>query len=375
MQKQFRIPAAFLLICCLVALLGGTMGYCANPDAKETCAHAHHDKNGICAKCGEPCLHTYVNSKCSVCGKALKFEEKLLDRSWFEECPEKGTVESVYYATKNYSAEGTPEIRKKMNVYLPFGYDPSEKYDVLVLLPGYASNEDSLLVDPLTFGEEESESAMLSDLLDNIIFRKISRPVIAVNISWSANIGGTGLDWIWKNDIRQVAAEMRNDIIPYLTENYSTYAAPGSSRYDEEVRQHFGMFGFSYGAEMTYSALIPNCYDLFGWYATLSDPSIEWFTREAGFTPEFDAEVAGKVIAESDLPVNYFYSGSGGTPLEISIESSRDKYNLVRDHSEGKINKKNSSWVCIEDCGHDSGMVLTSIFNVLQEFNNITFSS
>ena len=51
-------------------------------------------------------------------------EEMLTD------CSQKGTVERYDYDTFTYDAEESKPLKKGAWVYLPYGYDPSKKYDM-----------------------------------------------------------------------------------------------------------------------------------------------------------------------------------------------------------------------------------------------------
>ena len=56
----------------------------------------------------------------------------------FDQC---GTIEQISYTTYDYFGDGS-EIEKYANVYLPYGYDKEEKYNVLYLMHGIGGDEN-----------------------------------------------------------------------------------------------------------------------------------------------------------------------------------------------------------------------------------------
>lgn len=56
---------------------------------------------------------------------------------YFQPASEQGTVEVLWYDSKDYTSSSKPATRKPAYVYLPYGYDPSQKYDVIYLLHGW----------------------------------------------------------------------------------------------------------------------------------------------------------------------------------------------------------------------------------------------
>lgn len=52
-------------------------------------------------------------------------------------CSCEGKIELLWYDSKDYTKSGQPATRKPAYVYLPYGYDASQKYDVIYLLHGW----------------------------------------------------------------------------------------------------------------------------------------------------------------------------------------------------------------------------------------------
>ena len=74
-----------------------------------------------------------------------------------------GTIEEVDYSTPKYAAAG--RYSKTMTVYLPYNYDPAEKYDVFILCPGLSGRRKWL---QRTF-YESGHTMNGQNVLDNMI--------------------------------------------------------------------------------------------------------------------------------------------------------------------------------------------------------------
>ena len=102
-----------------------------------------------------------------------------LDPSYAEECSEQGTVETLNYTCHSYALEAvTGEnnimVEKSVNVYLPYGYDETEAYDILYLLHGTGGFEDYWIGD-------SSTGKVTCNVLDNMMEAGESGHVIVVS--------------------------------------------------------------------------------------------------------------------------------------------------------------------------------------------------
>jgi len=102
-----------------------------------------------------------------------KLEEIPLE--YFSETEERGTLADLNYTTyESFSYEDkTQEFQKHAVVYLPYGYNDQEKYNVFYLMHGGWSNETT------TLGTPEAPSAM-KNVLDNAISEGKISPLIVV---------------------------------------------------------------------------------------------------------------------------------------------------------------------------------------------------
>lgn len=165
---------------------------------------------------------------------------------------EQGTIENLEYTLANLTG-GTDT--KKMNVYLPYGYDPSDsgkKYNVLYLMHGGGENESTILGGP-------GENKEMKKIIDNMIANGDIEPLIVVTPSF---YGG-------KNDTALFHEELMNDIVPIIETKYHSYAASAKKEDLKASRAHRAFGGFSMGSVTTWYVYI-HCLDYFKYYLPLS---------------------------------------------------------------------------------------------------------
>lgn len=162
MRALRRVLALVLALCCLGFLsvraadedVPAAETGCAHPGWQNgicvacgaACPHAEHDYDScLCFVCGMTVRHSYLTSRCPMCGRTPAFLDSRVPTSFFQSSGRPGTVQSVEYLTHDYVGErkgtGTLSYYKRMLVYLPYGYDASQPYNVLVLLHGMGGGE------------------------------------------------------------------------------------------------------------------------------------------------------------------------------------------------------------------------------------------
>ena len=140
-----------LCIClCLMCLLSGFTACKTEPKPvnPDNCKHEKHDPETTrCLVCNRRIDHHYVGDTCTLCGKKTEFlwdcikrNAEVMDILKSGGHENKGTVERMTYETFAYNIQAlTGEeqmIEKEAFVYLPYGYDASKPYNVLILLHG-----------------------------------------------------------------------------------------------------------------------------------------------------------------------------------------------------------------------------------------------
>ena len=178
-------------------------------------------------------VHSFVRGVCSVCGAKPEFLTGWLPDEFYEEAEHGGTVTAVEYDTKAFAAYDELTYHKRMNVYLPYGYDESRPYNVLVLIHGQGDSEDDWLVKTHESGGHVMCGRVI---LDNIFEKGLAEPCIVVTpVTETKFVQGLTAG------IVQMQDELRETILPYIVEHYSTYAQSGSLSDLQAAREHFGI--------------------------------------------------------------------------------------------------------------------------------------
>lgn len=216
-----------------------------------------------------------------------------------EEC---GVVEQIEYVTYDYYGDGS-EITKKANIYLPYGYDENKKYNVLYLMHGIGGDENE-------WGMARSNSYVKS-IMDHLIKNGEIEPFIVVtpNGRSGKDFANTNGDW---GQFYVFGQELKNDLIPYIEKNYSTYAEYSEDGYDLSAnREHRAMAGLSMGGMQTINIGICENLELFSWYGAFS----------AAPTSNPASNVAECISEKSEYPISYFYNICG-TKDDIAYQSA-----------------------------------------------------
>lgn len=199
---------------------------------------------------------------------------------------EAGTIEHISYTSHDYFGDGS-EVTKEANVYLPYNYDASMKYNVLYLMHG--------------IGGDEAEWGMTNNMsrvkiiMDNLIYHGDIEPFIVVtpNGRSAKNHSRDGSDYM---SFYCFGQELRNDLIPYMESNYSVYSSEDPS----ESRDHRAMAGLSMGGMQTINIGIGECVDLFSYFGA--------FSAAPTSNP---ASKTAELLKDNTLPIRYFYNLCG----------------------------------------------------------------
>lgn len=139
--------------------------------------------------------------------------------------------------------------QKKLNVYLPYGYDENKQYNIFYLMHGGGENENTIF----------SKDVKLNNMLDHMIQNGDIEPMIVVTPTFNGS--GCSAETVYK--------EMKESIVPFVEGKYSTYAESTSPEDLEASRMHRAYGGFSMGGGSTWNVLI-NDIDYFAYVMPLS---------------------------------------------------------------------------------------------------------
>ncbi len=280
------------------------------------------------------------------------FTTQLLTPDWFEECPFPGIVEMVEYPATDYHSG--KEIIKKMDVYLPFGYSQDVQYDVLILTHGAGGDEGYWFSEDHEYGGEKVNA---KNLVDNMVSRKVCRPLIIASVTCTNEETCSGKSYNWDQlllDGTQLSREIAEDILPFLAENYSTYASGPDSMALSQARDHFAYFGLSWSAMFGYLTILPEDMAYFSWYALIAPSKVNL------------SDKLGTISEKNELyPVHSLYAGVGSKD-KVRYESEAIYSALIRSgtFSDGR----NAYQVITDNVNHHFESWCTSLYNCLLLF-------
>ena len=218
-----------------------------------------------------PVGHSYINLVCTRCGEGPAFVETTKEYPADAAAPtdRKGKLETYHLPRTGgeiISGARDPEAyedRKMLDfvVYTPYGYDPAERYNVLILTPGAGHNAHYWLERAnrvsSAFGRVKG-----ADLLDSLIAGGYTEPLIVVAVEYYLHDGPEQSAVYFEQNLRWF-------ILPFLAENYATYATVDEYGILVPSPEHFALVGASYGAMIGWQ-ILPDCADLFSYWGLLS---------------------------------------------------------------------------------------------------------
>ncbi len=321
------------------------------------CDHPEHDKETcICTQCGAYVEHTYIGGHCPRCGRWPALQSDPLPTWIFAPCAHQGTVQTLSYQTHDYVKErsdgGTYLRNKKLCVYLPYGYDPAERYDVLILLHGMGDNERYWLLKEQEYYAPEEAHVYTTDMLDNMMAAKLCRRMIVVTPTFYPNS-----DDIWRynrwGDQEQFTFELRQDILPLIVKTYSTYAEDETQAGISAAREHFAYAGLSMGSIYAYNSFLPLCLDIFAWYGCFSGS--ETYIR---LTAD-----AINAVNNKDYPILFFYNSCG---VNDGMKANHyAQYKKLVELCPGLTESVNATFTDIYSAGHEYKAWGLGLYNFL----------
>ena len=292
-------------------------------------------------------IHRYHDGVCTVCGEAPDFYTGFLPKEFYTETEKAGTVELHKYEISAYAA-GYGTYNNCFNVYLPYGYDDTRPYNVLVLVHGYGGDQDTWLNEVFPYKEEGIDMCGRV-ILDNMFEKGICDPCIVVcPVTEIPQCQGLTAS---TNQLRQ---ELREYILPYIAEHYSTYAADSSLDSLKAARDHFALGGLSNGALFVYEGGMRYNFDLFGSYAAFSGNGEPWVTVTT---------IKHTKEAFSKLGMNCYFTGAG-TENDWQQNYTKIGYDYFLEHLDYLTEGKNAWRVDVEG-GHEWKVWFTDLFNAL----------
>lgn len=306
------------------------------------CPHVQHDVDGYCTSCGKKMIHHYVSGMCE-CGAKPIVHTRPLSQETYNVCSEQGSIHLVDYQAKLYSTSSVTVI-KRMRVYLPYGYDEKEKYNVLVMVHGGGGNDGDWMDNIID--TELGTSVCMRNVYDNMIQQRLMKPMIIVTPCTDAYVYGAGYV---DTGPEQLAPELREDILPYIAEHYSTYAEDGSIEALQAAREHFGIGGCSNGALYAYNAGLAANLDIFSNFLCFSGCN--------------NVNSTVQVLESQPYTVSCLYAGAGSGDTQKDTVTSG--YWYVVDNST-KLTPGENTWIETISGGHTWDTWGTLFYNAAQ---------
>ena len=236
-----------------------------------------------------------------------------------------------------------------LNVYLPYGYDSSKKYNVFYFMHGMGDSENSLFY---------NDNGEMQRVFDNMIQNGDIEPMIIVTPTFNKCSSDTFYN------AENFYKELRESVIPFVEGKYSTYAASSSKEDIAASRMHRAYGGFSMGSVSTW-AVFENCVDIIGYFMPMSGAH-HWGTGSA------DAGALARAVDRAGLKKNeYFIMSATGTSdfaypvLGPQIEDMKkySQFEYTSDFSKGNF------WFILANGGeHSWYYVRQYIYNCLPFF-------
>lgn len=197
--------------------------------------------------------HMFRMGECMICGATPTFYKDDLPRRYHFECPEQGTIVSFTYETKDWHKENSETFEKTALVYLPYGYDESRRYNVMIMLHGHTLNRHAFM--DTIWGFDYGVRVQYKNDYDWIMYEGLCRPTIIVTLD-------TPAEAMYK--FKDMEYELRYDVLPYLANHFATYAKDGGEESLIKARDHFGLGGSSNGAGFTHGGALHSNIAYFG---------------------------------------------------------------------------------------------------------------
>lgn len=291
-----------------------------------------------------------------------------------KDATQKGTVETLTYETPAYAVNavmGTDYvIEKSVNVYLPYGYDPAQQYNILYLMHGGGDDQDYWLTEK----SDRTHGKTTMRVLNHMIEDGLCDPVIVVTPTFYAPVEGVEID---EEKVKAVCEEIgepnynsidglytwyfgdefRNNVIPAVEAKYATYAGGDVSEANLiATRDHRAYAGLSMGSLTSFHSILMRSFDLIAYCGSWSGAK----TDEALFR---------SVITEkwADYDMKFWYNGNGVD--DIAFAEHYELYNTLMETMPEKFtDNENSVMVVFEDGAHNYASWIAELYNVLLVF-------
>ncbi len=180
--------------------------------------------------------------------QSISYELEYIPEEYRQPSEHPGTLERLTYQTwESFSyEEKSQKLTKEAWVYLPYGYDQEEQYNIFYISHGGWSNETTLM------GTENNPNSF-KNVIDHAIEAGEIQPLILVFPTYNNTSGNDSGDYSLALQLTdQFHNELLNDLLPAVESKYSTYAADVTPEGLIASRDHREFGGFSMGSVNTW---------------------------------------------------------------------------------------------------------------------------
>ncbi len=259
-----------------------------------------------------------------------------------EECHAPGTVEKFRYFSHSPDQENA-----LAGIYLPAGYDPEGRYDVVYLWPGSGGDYRTALESEHLFLMEDGRQYPLTakQLIDRMIERGEIRPFLL--LCMNDNTGNKAA--VARDDTRDMLRLLERDYAVW-TEDDAVWTTEGLSP-REEVRRHYTFLGYSQGSVFSEGVGMVNYFDRFAHFGAIS------FGSSWRYIPQ--------VVGESPFDLELLYVLTGDE-TDYGAPQARKAYELITSGCPEKIRDGDNAVLRQTDlCGHGYELLTMGLYDLL----------
>jgi enterochelin esterase-like enzyme len=197
--------------------------------------------------------------------RSLAPELTEIPEAFFSPSREQGKLVALHYTTYESMtyAQRAQELSKRAIVYLPYGYNPDRRYNVLYLMHGGWGDETTTLGTP-------NMPSPLTHVIDGAIAAGEVQPLIIVCPTYNNTGADDSADFSLALTLTQnYHHELLNDLMPAVEGQYSSYVNDVSLPGLENSRDHRAFAGFSMGAVATWRTF-EHALDYFRYFLPMS---------------------------------------------------------------------------------------------------------
>ena len=214
------------------------------------CPHAEHDGDAVCLLCGMQRWHSYHEGCCTGCGREPLLYTEMLPERYLKPAEHQGTClnETLTW----------PDGRSyPMSVYLPYGYDEQEHYNLVIFLLGDNNHAPDCTETLLT---QHGIEFRLSWIYDHMLEEHLCAPFILVGVEHLRSL----------YDEDNVTELLRECLLPRLVKDYATWVDGEGEDAIAAAREHIAICGASRGAVFVLDSGMRSCADLAASFCCMS---------------------------------------------------------------------------------------------------------